>query len=285
MGSRAQRAGLLGLTMSMSVTHLGTGSRGNATLIECGEQKVIIDQGFSGREFERRLSLMEIKTHEIDAILLTHHHGDHGGGAAIAQRKFDIPILCNDRTAAALNLELSKVQIFESLEALEIGKLALLPVPVPHSGADNVAFIASNGSERAAIVTDLGSWTEELVTHLHGCQHISIEANYDHNRLWNGPYPMRLKERIGSRGGHLSNHQTGEFLSNVVTAETKSIVLTHLSERNNLPHLAESTVLYHLEDQFEGDIRISLQDGPEFTHHLNANESEIDARSRISLLL
>lgn len=228
---------------------------------------------------------MEIQPHEIDAILLTHHHGDHGGGAAIAQRRFDIPILCNDRTATALNLELSKVRIFESLESLEIGKLSLLPVPVPHSGADNVGFIASNGQERAAIITDLGSWTEELVTHIHGCQHISIEANYDHNKLWNGPYPMRLKERIGSRGGHLSNHQTGEFLSNVVTAETKSIVLTHLSERNNLPHLAESTVLYHLEDQFEGDIRISLQDGPEFTHHLSANESEIDARGRISLHL
>jgi phosphoribosyl 1,2-cyclic phosphodiesterase len=261
--------------MSLSFTHLGTGSRGNATLVESGDAKVLIDQGFSGKQLEIRLARMDIKPQEIDAIVLTHHHGDHGGGASIAQRRWDIPVFCNDRTATALNLDLRNVHLFENLEALEFADdLALLPVPVPHSGADNVAFIASHRGERGAVITDLGSWTDELVNHVSGCQHISIEANYDHQRLWNGPYPMRLKDRIAGRGGHLSNDQTGQFLSQVVDKETRSLVLTHLSEKNNAPHLAESTVLHQIDELFEGDIRISLQDGPEFTHHIGQTEAE-----------
>jgi len=275
VSSRAQRDTPLELVMSLSFTHLGTGSRGNATLVESGDAKVLIDQGFSGKQLEIRLARMDIKPREIDAIVLTHHHGDHGGGASIAQRRWDIPIFCNDRTATALNLDLRNVHLFENLEALEFADdLALLPVPVPHSGADNVAFIASHRGERGAVITDLGSWTDELVNHVSGCQHISIEANYDHQRLWNGPYPMRLKDRIAGRGGHLSNDQTGQFLSQVVDKETRSLVLTHLSEKNNAPHLAESTVLHQIDELFEGDIRISLQDGPEFTHHIGQTEAE-----------
>ena len=270
--------------MSMSFTHLGTGSRGNATLVESGDCKILIDQGFSGKQLEKRLARMEIRADEINAIVLTHHHGDHGGGAAIAQRRWDIPIFCNDRTATALNLDLRNVRLFESLEAIEFADdFAVLPVPVPHSGADNVAFIASHKGERGAVITDLGSWTDELVNHVSGCEHISVEANYDHNRLWSGPYPSRLKERISGRGGHLSNDQTGQFLSQVIDHNTRSLVLTHLSEKNNAPHLAESTVLYHVDDLFEGDIRISLQDGPEFTHHIGQSESERVSREGISL--
>ena len=284
MSSWAKRVALGGLDMSLAFTHLGTGSRGNATLIESSNAKILIDQGFSGKQLEARLARMEIKPSEIDAIVLTHHHGDHGGGAAIAERRWGIPIYCNDRTATALNLDLRNVQLFESLEALTFDEdLALLPVPVPHTGADNVAFVASHKGERGAVITDLGSWTDELVNHVSGCQHISIEANYDNNRLWNGPYPMRLKDRIAGRGGHLSNDQTGQFLSNVVSKDTRSIVLTHLSEKNNAPHLAESTVLYHLDDLFEGDIQISLQDGPEFTHHIGQTEAERVSRRGLTL--
>ena len=270
--------------MSLSFTHLGTGSRGNSTLVECGDKMVLIDQGFSGKQLESRLARMNVKPTEIDGILITHHHSDHGGGAKIAQKRWDIPVFCNDRTATALNLDLNKVSLFENLDAIEFGNdLAILPVPVPHSGADNVAFIASHNGERGAVITDLGSWTEELVTHVAGCQHISVEANYDHNRLMNGPYPMKLKDRISSRGGHLSNDQTGQFLSRVVDNETRSVVLTHLSEKNNAPHLAESVVLYHIQEQFEGDIQISLQDGPEFTHHIGQSESEKVAQEGIYL--
>jgi hypothetical protein len=89
-----------------------------------------------------------------------------------------------------------------------------------------------------------------------------------------GPYPSSLKNRISGRGGHLSNAQTGEFLNQVCTDATRTITLTHLSEMNNAPHLAESTVLFEIEDVFEGDINISMQDGPQFSHFIGRRDGD-----------
>lgn len=264
----------------MTLTHLGTGSRGNATLLETEHSKVIIDQGFSGAQFEKRLRRMNLDPGDIHSIFITHHHGDHGGGAALAQKRWNIPVWANKRTAEALGLEDGLTHHFEALDMIEAGPdLTLLPVPVPHSDAENVAFVASHNGHRAAVITDLGSWTDELVTHVRGCEHISVEANYDENRLMNGPYPYSLKERISGRGGHLSNDQTGEFLSLVCTPETKSITLTHLSGKNNLPHLAESTVLYYIEEVFDGDIWICGQEGPEQSHFIGKENVPVDAKT------
>ena len=261
--------------MTLRITHLGTGSRGNSTLLETDEVKVLIDQGFSGAQLEKRLRLLGISPEEIDCALISHHHGDHGGGASIAQKKWKMQILSNERTALELGLDPKLTSYFGSLDLIKIGEeMSVLPVPVPHSGSDNVAFIASYKGERAAVITDLGSWTDELVRHVYACEHISIEANYDEKKLDSGPYPFSLKERIRGRGGHLSNNQTGQFLAEVCTKATRSIVLTHLSEKNNSPHLAESTVLYHIADVFDGDIHISLQDGPEMSHYIGKTELE-----------
>ncbi|MDE0857321.1 MAG: MBL fold metallo-hydrolase [Candidatus Poseidoniaceae archaeon] len=270
--------------MAMSITHLGTGSRGNATLLETKGAKVLIDQGFSGAQLEKRLKRLGISPEEIDCIFISHHHGDHGGGAKIAQKRWGLQILANERTAEELGLIPELTSYFSALDMVRVGDdLAVLPVPVPHAGADNVAFVASHGGERAAIITDLGSWTEELITHVRGCEHIAIEANYDTNRLMNGPYPYSLKDRISGRGGHLSNEQTGQFLAQVCTPATRSISLTHLSEKNNRPHLAESTVLYHIDEVFSGDITISLQDGPDYTHYVGEDKADEATESEASL--
>ena len=107
----------------------------------------------------------------------------------------------NARTAEELSLLEDLWRPFVSLETIQLGPdLAMLPVPVPHSGADNVAFIASHQGQRAAFITDLGSWTDELVRYVRGCEHISVEANYDERLLQQGPYPRSLKERISGRG-------------------------------------------------------------------------------------
>ena len=183
-----------------------------------------------------------------------------------------------------MGLDPELTSYFDALDMVRVGDdLAVLPVPVPHSGSDNVAFVASHGGERAAIITDLGSWTDELVTHVRGCEHIAIEANYDHDKLMNGPYPYSLKDRISGRGGHLSNDQTGAFLAEVCAPATRSISLTHLSEKNNRPHLAESTVLYHIDEVFSGDITISLQDGPEYTHYIGQSEEESPTKANGSI--
>jgi phosphoribosyl 1,2-cyclic phosphodiesterase len=259
--------------MTLRITHLGTGSRGNSTLLETSEVKVLIDQGFSGAQLQKRLAMLNITPEEIDCALISHHHGDHGGGANIAQRKWGMQILANERTAQELDLEPELTSYFGPLDVIRIGEeLSILTVPVPHSGSENVAFVASYGGERAAIITDLGSWTDELIKHVYGCEHISIEANYDEQKLNSGPYPYSLKERIRGREGHLSNSQTGRFLAEVSTKNTRNIVLTHLSEKNNSPHLAESTVLYYISEVFDGDIYISSQDGPEMTHYIGESD-------------
>ena len=130
-----------------------------------------------------------------------------------------------------------------------------------------VAIIANDGSgNKVGIVTDLGEATNDLIGHLSTCNHISIEANYDHSRLINGPYPDSLKRRITGRGGHLSNTQTAQILRKVVHSKLESLVLCHLSEKNNAPHLAESEVLHSIGDEFDGSVSIASQKGPEFSN-------------------
>ena len=262
--------------MTLQVTHLGTGSRGNATLLCTDEVNLLLDCGFSGKELERRLALLELKPEDLDAIAVSHHHNDHSKGALIANRRWGIPLHMNFDTCARLGLDpVNDCTLFEALGRVEFADdLSLLPVPVEHGDAVNVGFIVSHRGERAAVVTDLGSWTTELVQHLGRCTHISLEANYDHGRLLGGPYPDRLKQRIMSRGGHLSNEQAATLLSEVCGPATRSVVLCHLSEQNNQPHLAESEVLMSIENQFDGDLSISLQSGPEFSHYLGQMEPE-----------
>ena len=172
------------IRMGMSITHLGTGSRGNATLLSSGSSHILVDQGFSGVQLEKRLKMLDVSPNDLEAIVITHHHGDHGGGALIAQKRWGVPVFANHRTTAELGLLPELTQQFEALDVLQFNQgISLLPVPVPHSGADNVAFVASHGGERSAIITDLGSWTDEVVHHVRGCQHIAVEANYDRKRL------------------------------------------------------------------------------------------------------
>ena len=153
--------------------------------------------------------------------------------------------------------------------------LSFLPIPVPHDDADNVAYVLSSPEGRAGFVTDLGEPTEELVKHLTGCSHLSVEANYDTKRLFGNPrYPQPLKDRIHGRGGHLSNKQTAAMLNRLVHDKLDSIVLCHLSSDNNAPHLAESEVLCEIGEKFEGVIHISRQEGPEFAQWLGERAAE-----------
>ena len=256
------------LNMALEITHLGSGSRGNCAIINSDETRVMIDCGFSIKQTEKRLESIDLKPSDIDAIMITHHHQDHSKSAMGASKKWNRPLYCNQFTAKKMKWDFDECNIFGNLERVEISsKLSILPIPIPHDDSDNIAVIASDkNNHRAAIVTDLGEATDELIKHLKGCEHISIEANYDKSKLMNGPYPDLLKRRISGRGGHLSNEQTTEILERVCHPKLESIVLCHLSEKNNAPHLAESEVLMGIDEVFFGEIAISSQNGPDFTH-------------------
>ena len=261
--------------MAIGVTHLGSGSRGNATIVSSGDCNVLVDCGFSLKQTEKRLGVAGFEPSSIDSIVVTHHHKDHSGSALRASKKWGSTLHCNLGTASRMGWDLVEECVtFGNLERVQISAdLSMLPVPVPHDDADNVALIASDGNgDRAAIVTDLGEAPQDLIKHLSGCKHISIEANYDHQRLVGGPYPESLKRRISGRGGHLSNRQAGEILLEVMHEDLESIVLCHLSEKNNAPHLAESEVLMAIGDEFTGNISISKQLGPEFSFWTGQSE-------------
>ena len=263
--------------MGMEITHLGSGSAGNSTLLRSDETNVLIDCGFSLKRMEARLRMVDLEPSSIDAILVTHHHSDHSRTALRASKNWGAILHSNLETATRMGWEpMAECRTFGALERIVVSDdISLLPIPVPHDDADNVAVIASNGGgRRAAVVTDLGELTVDLMRHLSGCSHISIEANYDHSRLMSGPYPESLKRRISGRGGHLSNVQTGDALSEIVSERLESIVLCHLSESNNAPHLAESEVLMAMGDRFSGSIGISMQSGPEFSNWLGQSEPE-----------
>ncbi len=262
--------------MSLEITHLGSGSRGNCAIINSDDTRVMIDCGFSIKQTEKRLRSLDLNMSDIDAIVVTHHHQDHSKSAMGVSKKWNTPLYCNQFTAKRMKWESEECNIFENLERIDISsKLSILPIPVPHDDSDNIAVIASDkNNHRAAIVTDLGESTDELIKHLKGCEHISIEANYDNSRLMNGPYPDLLKRRISGRGGHLSNEQTSKILERVCHPKLESIVLCHLSEKNNAPHLAESEVLMGIDEKFFGEIAISSQNGPDFTHSIG-NRKEI----------
>ncbi len=259
----------------LEITHLGSGSSGNSVVYKNEDTVFLIDCGLSTRQMEKRLFLAGINPSQVDHILITHHHADHSKSALKSSKKWGARLHSNLETAIRLGWQpMSEVRTFSDLDRIEINhNVSVMPIPVPHDDADNVAFIIFTGGERAAYVTDLGEATDELKKHLMGCSHISIEANYDHNRLLNGPYPDSLKRRISGRGGHLSNLQTANILRDVVTASTKSIVLCHLSEKNNAPHIAESEALMKIHDSFDGDLSISGKIGPEFTHRIGENAS------------
>ncbi len=271
--------------VGLQITHLGSGSRGNCTLLESNNCKVLIDCGFSLKQTEKRLSRIEIEPSSIDAILITHHHGDHSRSALKASQKWDAKLYCNIETAIKMGWNpILDCRTFGNLERININEeISVLPIPIPHDDAENIALIVSNGDgNRAGFVTDLGEATVELKRHLKGCAHISIEANYDHSKLMQGPYPDSLKRRITSRGGHLSNSQTAEILNEVMTPELKTIVLCHLSDKNNAPHLAESEVLMRIGEEYKGMIFISEQSGPEFKIVIGEKNLETKIMTEIS---
>tara|TARA_B100000575_G_scaffold1544_1_gene1167 strand:- start:10553 stop:11443 length:891 start_codon:yes stop_codon:yes gene_type:complete len=265
------------IAVTLEITHLGSGSRGNSVLLSTPESKVMIDCGFSLKKIESKLDKMDVNPHDIDTILVTHHHSDHSKSAFRASKKWGCNLISNAETARRLEWGgVSRLKIFSELERIEAGvDISLLPVPVPHDDAENVAVIAcGKNGKRAAVVTDLGEVTTELISHLKKCDHISIEANYDHDRLMRGGYPDSLKRRVSGRGGHLSNYQTAKALQEIVHPGLRSIVLCHLSESNNLPHIAESEVLMGICESFNGSLRISKQDGPEFSNYIGQSDPQ-----------
>lgn len=221
-------------------TSLGSGSRGNSTLISSKQCKVLVDCGFSVKETEKRLLTKGVEPSTIDAIFVTHEHGDHGNGVGRFGRRYDVTVFGTEGTLSSIDTKNCKTSELSRDEYLEFGDLCVLPISVPHDAREPSQYIFEHAEKRFGILTDLGHVTEHVVAHYKFCNALLLEANHDLDQLWNGPYPESLKQRIAGDNGHLSNCQSMELLDRLDANLLNSVVLAHLSDENNCPHIVNA---------------------------------------------
>ena len=223
----------------MRYASLGSGSRGNATLVEHGKTRVLIDCGFSLKQVELRLARLKVCADTLSAILVSHEHSDHVGGVARLAAKYNIPVWMTAGTHHALkNPGLFVPRLFSSHQPFAIEALGIEPFPVPHDAKEPCQFVIDDGNQRLAHLTDLGQTTAHIDGLLAGCSGIMIETNHDEEMLQNGAYPQALKRRVAGKFGHLSNRQTANILAKLDFSKVRSLAIGHISEKNNLTHLA-----------------------------------------------
>lgn len=216
---------------------LGSGSRGNATLVQAGDTLLLVDCGFPARELERRCRTLGVDPTRIDAILVTHEHGDHVRGVGVGARRFGIPVWMTPGTGLALADEvLPQRHLFGSHAGpFTIGDLTVEPFAVPHDAREPVQFVFRTGACRFGMLTDTGSLTPHLVASLADVDALLLECNHDPELLAAGPYPPSLQARVGGDYGHLANGQAAQLLARIDHARLRHLVAGHLSEKNNTP--------------------------------------------------
>ena len=229
----------------MRFASLGSGSEGNALVVEVGDPRVLIDCGFRVRDTVARLMKLGLVPESISAILVTHEHADHIGGVASFATRFRIPVWLTFGTLAMVDERFSRMERvygFDSHDAFSIGAVEVRPFPVPHDAREPVQFVVGDGEHRLGILTDIGTTTRYVETSLSGCDALVLECNHDLDMLADGDYPFSLKQRISSRLGHLHNEASAELLAALDTSRLRHIIAAHLSRENNTPAKARAAL-------------------------------------------
>jgi phosphoribosyl 1,2-cyclic phosphodiesterase len=224
----------------VKIVVLGSGSRGNCTFVQGGRTRILIDAGFSAKEIARRLHEVGERLEDVDAVLVTHEHSDHVGGAGVLARKHRIPVFCCPETLREAGLEgnIPEWVPVTPGAAFEVGDIRVEPFTVPHDASVTLGFRVTAEGISVGYCTDLGHVTSVVRDRLSGSHVLIVESNHDLDMLRDGEYPWSLKQRVGGRHGHLSNEATATLLSDVVGGDSFAVALAHLSERNNAPSLA-----------------------------------------------
>lgn len=228
---------------------LGSGSRGNATVVEADGVRVMVDCGFAVREIESRAQGIGLELGSLAGILVTHEHGDHIGGVARLARAHKVPVYLTRGTAAARgDWAGCTLHYISPHSGFAIGALEIQPFPVPHDAREPCQFAFSHAGRKLGIVSDLGRGTPHVASSLDACDALLLECNHDVDMLARGPYPDSLKRRVGGDWGHLSNAQAAALLRGIDRARLRTLVLTHLSEQNNTPELARAAACEALDE-------------------------------------
>lgn len=274
----------------MHVTVLGSGSEGNATLVESNGVALLIDAGFSGKDLEVRLEKVGVPASSLAGIVITHDHGDHTRGMGVLARRFGVKLFLTEKTRTVCTTLLSgkeEIQSYASSEPFRIGPFEIQPFLTVHDAADPVAIAVThveNGS-KMGVATDLGRPTAAVRAALRGCHVLVLEANHDEAMLWNGPYPWSVKQRIASSHGHLSNRAAAELARELCHPALASIILAHLSVHCNTGSMARAVIEKMLErTSYNGNVTVALQDQPMPTIDVMAERRRRGDVQQLSLL-
>lgn len=224
----------------MWLASLGSGSKGNATLVRSEQGCILIDCGFSLKQFEKRLQNFNLCGQDISAILVTHEHSDHASGVFRVASKYSIPVWMTVGTARVLDAR--DFQIISGGQKLQLLDLIIDIVTVPHDAAEPVQFVFQQQSQdrRLGILTDSGHISGHMLQAYDNLHGLLLEFNYDPDMLRDGPYPYHLKQRVSGNHGHLSNHQSIDLLKQINTKQLDCLIAGHISQKNNSPELVAS---------------------------------------------
>ncbi len=264
--------------MEFSFASVGSGSKGNATLVRTASATLLIDCGFSATELLKRLPRLDVSGSDIDCVFLTHEHSDHSNGVMSLCRQLNIPLYTSWGTATALkergaNFASVDVRYINCGAHIKVGEMSVLPVLVPHDAREPLQFVIQNNEQRFGVLTDVGSVSPHVTQHFQDVDALLLEFNHDVDMLRFGPYPASLKARVGGDWGHLSNAQASMFLEQINLERLQRILIAHISEKNNNIEAVEAALPAVFHGQQSVEFAYASQNkGSEWMPVLSANE-------------
>ena len=229
----------------MRFASLGSGSQGNALVVEAGGTRLLLDCGFGLAATVARLARLGLVPEDLAGIVVTHEHDDHIGGVARLARRHGIPVWLTPGTLTgfeALLAGVTHVNMIQNYEAFAVGDVQVQPFPVPHDAREPAQYVFGDGASRLGVLTDVGCSTRHIEAMLSGCDALVLECNHDAEMLRTSSYPQKLRERIAGRFGHLDNDAAADLLRSLDNGKLKHLVAAHLSQENNRPDLARAAL-------------------------------------------
>lgn len=266
--------------MALRVVNLGSGSSGNALLVEFDSERILVDAGIGARQLASGLRAAGVALEQISAVLVSHEHVDHVR-AIEPVRRAGANLFCTPGTARGSGLADDQYVPISAAEAFAVGSATVAPIAVSHDAAEPCGFHIVTPGGSVTVVTDTGEAAEAFLTPMCASDLIVVEANHDERMLREGPYPAHLKRRVASKVGHLSNGACGELLKAVLKGAERppAIWLAHLSETNNRPALAVQTVQQALGRSARGlTIAAMLRRGGQQTWTPEENQRPVQLR-------
>jgi len=232
--------------MQLQFCPIFSGSSGNALYVGCGETRLLVDAGVSGKRVAAELQEIGVSPAQLTGLLVTHEHGDHIAGVGILSRRYDLPIYATERAWRSMRPSIGEVaarnvRMFEPEHNFYIGSMDVMPFRIPHDAADPVGFSFYAGQLKLSIATDIGCVQKSWMDAVAESDILLLESNHDVGMLEAGPYPYELKRRILSSHGHLSNEDASSAAVALIARGVRNVILGHLSGENNHPELAYET--------------------------------------------